>query len=156
MKTQPHSQSPKQARSTKTRRRATPRRLRDPEMLTLMFQAFEDLTTLREHCVGKIQAARNFEYVCRKMPLEPDQSGLQRWLQISERVIACRRVVDDLLRTHRLDADRCYESYRGLLGIRPTWRQLQHSSDARVLVEQVTTHLRQVLIHHAQQQHYRG
>ena len=146
MKRQPRAQSQKRARSSKKRRPVKVWVLRDPEILSLVFEAIEDLTTLREHCLGKIAAAHEFEYVCRNIYTEPDESGLQRWLQISNHVLACWRVVDHLLRTNRLDAVRCYEAYGGLLELQPIWRQLEHSSEARALVERVTTNLKQVLI----------
>jgi hypothetical protein len=37
--------------------------LRDPETLNLVFQTFEDLTTLRQRCGQKVTAAREVEHV---------------------------------------------------------------------------------------------
>lgn len=121
---------------------------RDPKILSLVFEALEDLTTLREDCEGRIQAARTYEYLHRKIHTEPDESGLQRWLRVYRGATVGWQVVDHLVRTTQLDTGRCYEAYKDLLGLQPIWWKLAHSSEARALVERVTTCLKQVLIHH--------
>ena len=141
---------------TKQRCTAKPWVLRDPEMLRMVLQAFEDLTTLRQHCAEKIQRAREHEYLFQNVPVEPDKSGLQRWRGVRERIMACWRFTDDLVRTSQFDAARCQDAYRDLIWIQMAWRHLDPRSASLSLIEQITDHLRQLLIGAAQRQPARG
>lgn len=116
-KAQRRTPSPKRARSSKKRRPVKVWVLRDPEVLRLVFQIFEDLTALRRYCVGEIESAHEVEYVCRNFTLEPDHSGLQRWSRLSKQITTCWGVFDDLARTIQFDATCCQAVYRDLMSI---------------------------------------
>ncbi len=121
-------------------------------MLKLVFQAFEDLTTLRQRCARRVAAAREDERVFGQLSLKPDQSGLQRWSRVSEMVTTGWSVLDDAVRTNRLDPAPCQETYRHMLWIRTAWARLDPRSTSLSLIEQITEHLRHLLICYAQAQ----
>lgn len=89
--------------------------LRDPETLNLLFQAFEDLTILRQHCGQKIRVAREEERLFGSL-LEDDESGLRRWSYMSVRVETSWSLLDHTLRTTRLDPTQFQEAYRKCCG----------------------------------------
>ena len=126
--------------------------MRDPEMLGLVFQAFEDLTTLRQRCAWEVASAREEERLIGHLLWKPDQSGLQRWNRLFEMVTTSWRVLDQTVRTNRLDPAQCQECYRHMLWIRTTWAGLDPRADSLELLDQITDHLRQVLIRYAQAQ----
>ncbi len=156
MKRQRRAQSPKRARSSKKRRPVKVWLLRDPEVLRLVFQIFEDLTALRRHCAGEVKSAREYEYMVRKLSLETDPSGLPRWSRLDERVTTCWGVFDDLIRTNQLNATRCHEVYRDLMEIQVAWERMKDSAEGLELIDQTTQNVREVLICHAQWHGQRG
>ena len=156
MKTQRCAQSPKRARSTKKRQPVRAWVLRDPDVLSVVFQTFEDLTALRQQCARKVASARDAEQLFGRVFFEPDQSGLQRWSRIYERIKDSWDVFDDLVRTHQFDAARCQAVYRDLMGLQVAWQRMKGPLDCLELMDQMTKRVRQVLIHHAQWQGHRG
>ena len=135
---------------TRQSRPPKPWALRDREMLGLVFQAFEDLTALRQRCARKVAGAREEEHIFGHLLWKPDETGLQRWSRISEIVTTSWRVLDQTVRTNRLDPAQCQESYRQMLWIRTVWVGLDPQADSLELLDQITDHLRQVLIRYAQ------
>jgi hypothetical protein len=121
-------------------------------MLSLVFQAFEDLTTLRQRCSQKVTAAREEERMFGHLLLKPNHSGLQRWRHVSEMVTTGWSVLDDTVRTNRLDPAQWQGLYRDMLWIRTAWAGLDPQTDSLALIEQITDHLRQLLIRYAQAQ----
>lgn len=156
MQAQRRARSPKRARSTKKRGPAKVWVLRDPEVLRLVFQIFEDLTVLRRHCAGEVQSAHEVEYVCRKLPVEPDHSGLRRWSRLYEQIMTCWGVFDDLVQTNQLDVARCQAVYRDLMSIQVAWERMKGSADGLELIDQTAQNVREVLIYHAQWRGQRG
>jgi len=148
--------TPTQSRSTRPHRPVKPWVLRDPEVLRLVFQTFEDLTALRQQCARKVASAREAEHLFGRVFLEPDQSGLQRWSRIYEKIKTSWGVFDDLVRTNRLDTAGCQEVYRDLMGIRVAWQCMKGPANCLELMDQITKRVRQVLIHVAQRQGQQG
>lgn len=156
MKTQRRAPSLKRASVVKTYRPATPSRLPNTAMPSLVFQTFEDLTTLRRHCMEEVESARKYVDRYRTLLVRPDQSRLRRWRQMLKRVTRCWCVLDDLVRTNRLVATRCHEVYRALLGIEVEWPRIEGPAYCRPLISQTLDHVRQLLIQHARWQHHQG
>ena len=142
--------TPKRSQPSTPRRRAQPWVLRDPAVLRLVFQTFEDLTTIRRHCAEEVESARNDESLYRNHLVRPDRSRLRRWRRMLDRVTRCWCVLDDLVRTNRLHATRCHEVYRDLLGIQVAWQHINGSPHVSTLIAQTIDHVRQLLIQHAQ------
>ncbi|MDR4469843.1 MAG: hypothetical protein MRJ68_16360 [Nitrospira sp.] len=155
MKTQRRAASLTRAGATKTSRPATPSRLRHPAFPWLVFQTFDDLTTLRRHCMEEVESARKSADRYRTLLARPDQSRVRRWRQMLKRVTRCWCVLDDLVRTNRLNATRFHEVYRALLGIQVEWPRLEGPASCRPLIAQTLDHVRQLLIKQAQW-HHRG
>lgn len=134
------------------RRSAAPKRwvLRNPEILNLVFQAFEGLTTLRQRCGQKVTEAREEEHMLAHMLLNADQSGLRRWSRLSEMVTTNWSLLDHTVRTNRLDPAKFQEAYRHMLWIRTAWLRLETQRASLHLIDQITDHLRQLLISYAQ------
>ena len=126
--------------------------LRDPEMLGLVFQAFEALTTLRPYCARQVAEAREEDRLFGHLWLTPDHWGLQRWSGMSERITTSWQVLDRTVRTNQLDLAQCQECYRHMLGIRTTWAGLDRQASSLKLLDKTTDCLRQVLIRYAQAQ----
>ncbi|MBK9949652.1 MAG: hypothetical protein IPP12_21085 [Nitrospira sp.] len=150
MKTQRRAPSPTGGRATKTYHLAIPSRLRHPALPSLVFQTFEDLTTLRRHCMEEVESARHDAYRYRTLLVRPAQSRLRRWRRMLTSVTRCWCVLDDLVRTNRLVATRCHEVYRALLGIQVAWPRIEGPAYCSPLIAQTLDHVRQLLIHHAQ------
>lgn len=148
--------TPKRSPSTRPRRRAQPWVVRDPAVLRLAFQTFENLTTLRRHCVEAVEYARNYQSMYRNRLVRPDQTGLRRWRQMLDQVTRCWCVLDDLVRTNRLHATRCHEVYLDLLGIQVTWQHIDGPAHLRALIAQTIDHVRQLRIQHAQRPYHQG
>jgi hypothetical protein len=89
------------------------------------------------------------------MSLDPDQSGLQRWSCLSEIVTTVWRLLDQTVRTNRLDYAQCQDAYRQMLWVRMAWTRLESQPGRISLIEHITDHLRQLLIHVAQAHRYR-
>jgi hypothetical protein len=121
-------------------------------MLRLMFQAFEDLTALRQHGARKVAHALETEHLFGALLWEPDESGLQRWRRLSERVTRSWRLLDHTVQTNRLDPLQFQEAYRQLLSLRMAWARLEPQSQALPLIDRIIDHMRQLLIGHAQDQ----
>lgn len=130
--------------------------LQDPEQLRLVFQTFEDLTTPRRQCVGKVESARNSESVYQNLLVRMDRSQLWRWRRMLDRVTRCWCVFDNLVCTNRLYAARCRETCLDLLGVQVAWKEINGSTPVRALIAQTIDHVRQMLIQHAQRPHHRG
>ena len=126
--------------------------LRDPELLSLVYQTFEDVTDLRRHCVRQVEAATEVEQVFGHLPCRVDQSGLQRWRWVSELVMRTWSLLDQIVRTNRFDPVQGQEAYRQLLGARMTWARLEPRSDSFARLVQITSGLRELLIRYAQAQ----
>ncbi|MDR4469551.1 MAG: hypothetical protein MRJ68_14855 [Nitrospira sp.] len=156
MKTQRRAPSPKRARSSKKRRPVKVWLIRDPEVLRVVFQIFDDLTALRRHCAEEVESAREVEYVCRNASFEPDHSGLQRWSRLSKQITACWGVFDDLVQTTQLNAKQCRVVYRGLMSLSVAWEYMKGSVEGVELIDQTTRNVRAVLIAHAQWHGQRG
>ncbi len=156
MKTQRRAPSPTRARGTTTSRPATLSGLRQPAIPSVVFHAFEDLTSLRRHCMEEVESARKYAYRYRTLLVRPDQSRLRRWRRMLTSVTRCWSVLDDLVRTNRLVATRCHEVYRALLGIQVAWPRIEGPAYCRPLIAQTIDHVRQLLIQHAQRPHHRG
>jgi hypothetical protein len=119
-------------------------------MLDLVFQTFEDLTTLRQRCGQKITKAREEEHLFGQMLWHEDQSGLRRWSRLSEMVTASWSLLDQTLRTNRLDPAEFQTAYRRILWVRTAWTRLESQPEPISLIDQIMDHLRQLLIRHAQ------
>ena len=126
--------------------------LRDPEVLSLVYQTFEEVTDLRRHCVRQVEAETEVEQVFGHLPRRGDQSGLQRWRWLSELVMRTWSLLDQIVRTNRVDPVQGQEAYRQLLGARTTWARLEPRSDSFARLVQITSGLRELLIRHAQAQ----
>jgi hypothetical protein len=126
--------------------------LRDPEMLSIVFQTFEALTTLRQRCSQNVTAAREEEHMLQHMLLNADQSGLLRWSRLSEMVITNWSLLDHAVQANRLDPAQFQEAYRKMLWIRTAWGRLDPKPESLKLIDQITDHLRQLLIRYAQAQ----
>lgn len=129
--------------------------LEDPEVLDLVFQAFEDLTTLRQCCGQKVSKAREKEHLVGPLLWKEDESGLRRWSRLSEIVTTIWNLLDQTVRTNRLDCARCQEAYRQMLWVRMVWTRLESHPGQISLIEHITNHLRQLLIHVAQAHRHR-
>ncbi|MDR4470585.1 MAG: hypothetical protein MRJ68_20165 [Nitrospira sp.] len=141
----------KKARKKSATRARSPRpwMLRHPELLSLVFRAFEDLTTLHLRCALEVTSARNVERLFGSILFEPDESGLQRWSWVAEMVTASRKVLDDMVTTNRLVHAECQGTYRRMLTIRLAWTQLEKDSKSLPLIDRITDCLRRVLIGYA-------
>jgi len=141
-------------RQRSVRRSSTPKPwvLRDPEMLGLVFQAFEDLTTLRQRCARNVAGAKEDERLFGHLMQYVDQSGLQRWSRVSERVTTSWSLLDNTVRTNCLDPAQCQESYRQMWSVRTVWLGLESPPGSLALIDRVIDHLRQLLICYAQAQ----
>ena len=129
--------------------------LRDPETLNLTFQTFEDLTTLRQRCREQVTDAREVEHMFGSLLWREDESGLQRWSRLSEMITTIWRLLDHTIRTNRLDPPQFQEAYRQMLWIKTVWTRLDPQPGSRRLIDQITDHLRQLLIHSAQSNRHR-
>ena len=145
--------------SGKTRQKPTRRSrypklwtLQDPEPLGLVFQAFEDLSTLRQHCVRNVAGAKEDERLFGHLMQNVDQSGFQRWSRVSERVTTSWSLLDDTVRTNRFDPAQCQEAYRQMWGVRAVWLRLEPQRGSLALIDRVIDHLRQLFICYAQAQ----
>ncbi len=123
--------------------------LRDSEVLSLVFRAFEDLTTLHLQCALKVASARKVEQVLGSILFEPEESGLQHWSRMAERVTASRKVLDDMVTTNRLVHADCQDTYRRMLTIRMAWTHFEKDSKQLPLIDRITESLRRVLISYA-------
>lgn len=126
--------------------------LRDPEVLSVVLQAYEDLTALRQQCALKVASAREVEQLFWSVLFEPDESGLQRWSRMAERVTASRKVLDDMVTTNRLVHADCQGTYRRMVTIRMAWTHLEKDSKSLPLIDRITDGLRRVLIAYAEAQ----
>jgi hypothetical protein len=142
-------------KSAKRSRSPKPWVLRDPETLRLVFEAFEHLTTLRQQCNRKVAAAREVEQLFGHLLWHEDESGFRRWSRLSEMVTASWSLLDQTVRTNRLDPAQSQEAYRQMLRVRMAWTRLESQPGPISLINQITDHLRQLLIRYAQAQAYR-
>ena len=126
--------------------------LRDPEVLSLVYQTFEEVTDLRRHCVRQVESATEVEQLFGQLACEVDQSGLQRWRWLSELIMSTWSLLDQMVRTNRFDPVQGQEAYRRLLGARTTWARLEPRSEWFARLVQITSGLRELLIRHAQAQ----
>lgn len=156
MKTPRRAHSLKRASATKKQRPVRAWVLRNPEVLELVFQVYEDLTALRPQCALQVESARDVERLFGSVLHEPDQSGLQRWIGISERIKTSWSVFDDLVNTNKLDVARCQAVYRDLMGIKVAWQRMKGPAHSLQLIRQIATGVRQVLIHYAQRHGHQG
>ena len=131
------------------------RMLEDPEILDLVFQSFEDLTTLRQCCGQKVSKAREEEHLFGALLRKDDESGLRRWSRLFEIVTTIWNLLDQTVRTNRLDCARCQEAYRQMLWVRMAWTRLESHPGRISLIEHITNQLRQLLIHVAQAHRHR-
>lgn len=121
-------------------------------MLNLLYQAFEDLTTLRQECKGKVAAAREEEQLFGALLLNEDQSGLRRWSHLLEMITRTWSLLDHTVRTNRFDAAQFQEAYRRMLRVRTAWTRMESHRGPISRIAQITDHLRQLLIRAAQAQ----
>ena len=144
-------------RQKPTRRSRYPKlwTLQDPEPLGLVFQAFEDLTTLRQRCAREVASAREEERLFGHLFQNVDQSGFQRWSRVSERVTTSWSLLDDSVRTNRFDSAQFQEAYRQMWSVRTVWLGLESQPGSLALIDRVIDHLRQLLICYAQAQGHR-
>ena len=156
MTTQRRAQILKQARATNTRRPVKGWVLRDPEVLRVVFQIFDDLTALRRHCAEKVESARKEEHLYQTLRVRPDHSGVRSWQQMLKRVTRCWCVLDDLVCTNRLVVTRCQAVYRDLLGIEVAWQRIKGPAYFHMLIVQTLDRVRQLLIQQAQWQDHQG
>ena len=126
--------------------------LRDPDVLSLLYQTFEEVTDLRRHCVRQVESATEVEQLFGQLAREVDQSGVRRWCRLSEIVKSTWSLLDQIVRTNRFDPVQGQEAYRQLLGARTTWARLEPRSDSFARLVQITSGLRELLIRHAQAQ----
>jgi hypothetical protein len=139
-------------RKRSARRSASPRRwiLRDPEVLNLVFHAFEGLTTLQQRCARQVVDAQEEAHMIAGMGLNTGQSALRRWSRLSEIVTTNWRLLDYTVQTNRLDSGQFQEAYRQMLEVKTAWLRLEPQRTALHLIDQITDHLRQLLISYAQ------
>ena len=134
------------------RRSSTPTRwvLQDPELLRVVFRVFEDLTTLRQCCSKQVATAWEIERLFGSLLWKPDESGLQRWRRLADMILTSWTVVDETVRTNRLDPAQYQEAYRRMLRVRVAWGQLDRQTDSLERIDHITDGLRQLLIGYAQ------
>ena len=124
--------------------------LQDPEPLRVVFRAFEDLTTLQQCCSRKVAGAWETERLFGSLLWKPDESGLQRWRRLADMILTSWTVVDETVRTNRLDPAQCQEAYRRMLRVRVAWGQLDRQADSLARIDHITDCLHQLLIGYAQ------
>ena len=139
-------------RKRSARRSASPRRwiLRDPEVLNLVFHAFEGLTTLQQRCARRVVDAQEVAHMTAGMGLNTGQSTVRRWSRLSEMVTTSWRLLDHTVQTNRFDSGQFREAYRQMLGVKTEWLRLESQRAPLHLIDQITDHLRQLLIRYAQ------
>lgn len=149
-----HARVTKKTQTKSTTRARSPRPwvLRDPEVLRVVLQAYEDLTALRQQCALKVASAREVDQLFWSVLFEPDESGLQRWSRIAERVTASRKVLADMVTTNRLIHADCQGTYRRMVTIRMAWTHLENNSKSLPLIDRITDGLRRMLIAYAEAQ----
>ena len=150
-----HATVTKKTRKKSATRARSPRPwvLRDPEVLRVVLNVYEDLTALRQQCALKVEAAREVEQLFWRVLFEPDESGLQRWSRITEMVTSSRdgsgRHGDNQSGSSHAD---CQGTYRRMLTIRMAWTHLENNSKSLPLIDRITESLRRVLIAYAEAQ----
>ncbi len=139
-------------RKRSARRSAFPRRwiLRDPEVLDLVFQALEGLTTLQQRCARQVVDAQEEAHMIAGMGLNTGQSALRRWSRLSEMVTTNWRLLDYTVQTNQLDSGQFQEAYRQMLGVKTAWLRLESQRAPLHLIDRITNQLRQLLIRYAQ------
>ena len=119
-------------------------------MLTLVFQIFEDLIILRQQCGQKLAQAKHTERLFGPLFWEEDESGFRLWSRLFETATTSWSLLDHTVRVNRIDPAQFQEVYRQMLQVGTTWARLESQSGTISLIDQITAHLRQLLIRHAQ------
>lgn len=121
-------------------------RLRDPRQLGQVFDAFEGLSELRRLCAREVASANESEQLFGNFYFEDDQSGLQRWRRLFDRITLSVCILDQSVRDSRINLIELQQLYRRLLSARMTWSHYAPRTVPLRLFDQIIDHVREVLI----------
>lgn len=121
-------------------------RLCDPRQLGQVFGTFEGLSELRRLCAREVNSAQQSEQLFGAFYFEDDQSGLQRWKRLFDRITISWRILDQSVRNGRIDWTEFQLVYRSLLSARIIWSRSASRTVPLKLFDRIIDHVREVLI----------